>query len=129
MKPINITSYYINSANTIIGKGAELGETVGFACKEAEAALVLGKISKVSKTIGIIGVGINIGCTAWQMYYDYIPVHEGIVRIGMTGVEFGLPFVPYVGPILSIGLTACDIAGCFDNNLYNTDKWWKENRP
>ena len=53
------------------------------------------------------------------MYYGEMPKHEGVVRMGMTGVEFGLAYVPYVGPLLSIGLTAYDIGGGFDDNLYS----------
>ena len=63
------------------------------------------------------------------MYYGEMPKHEGVVRMGMTGVEFGLAYVPYVGPLLSIGLTAYDIGGGFDDNLYKTENWWKEKQP
>jgi hypothetical protein len=31
----------------------------------------------------------------------------------------------YFNDVLSIGLTVYDIGGGFDNNLYNTEKWWK----
>lgn len=43
----------------------------------------------------------------------------------MGGVELGVAQIPIVGPALSIGLTVYDIGGGFDNNLYNTKKWWK----
>ena len=41
------------------------------------------------------------------------------------GSEFAISGIPHVGPILSIGLTAFDIGGGFDNNLYKTENWWK----
>ncbi len=126
---INVTCFYFNSSNTIIGQSAELASSLFMGSKEVEAAALLGKISKGSKLLGIVGVGINLGCTTYQMYFGEIPKHEGFVRMGMTGVEFGLAFIPYVGPLLSIGLTAYDIGGGFDDNLYNTENWWKEKQP
>jgi len=64
-----------------------------------------------------------------QFQQGLISEHEGIVRASMSGIEYGLLFIPYAGPILSIGLTAFDIGGGFDNNLYKTDNWWKGNKP
>ena len=126
LSKVNVTCFYINSGNTVINNGAELASVLSAGSKEAS---VFEKIATHSKILGIIGVGINIGCTSCQMYYGEMPKHEGVVRIGMTGVEFGLTFVPYVGPLLSIGLTAYDIGGGFDDNLYKTENWWKEKQP
>ncbi len=126
LSPVNVSCFYINSGNTIIGKSAEWASIISAGSKEAS---VFEKIVTHSKYLGIIGVGINIGCTTYQMYFGEMPKHEGVVRMGMTGVEFGLTFVPYVGPLLSIGLTAYDIGGGFDDNLYKTENWWKEKQP
>ena len=126
LSPVNVSCFYINSGNTIIGKAAEWTSAISAGSKEAS---VFEKIATHSTILGIVGVGINIGCTTYQIYYGEIPKHEGLVRMGMTGVEFGLSFVPYVGPLLSIGLTAYDIGGGFDDNLYKTENWWKEKQP
>ena len=126
LTPVNVSCFYLNSGNTLIGKGAEWASVISAGSKEVS---VFEKIATHSKYLGIIGVGINIGFTTYQMYYGEMPKHEGVVRMGMTGVEFGLAYVPYVGPLLSIGLTAYDIGGGFDDNLYKTENWWKEKQP
>ena len=120
------TNYYISSESTLIGKGAELADIMADGSKEA--GLLLGKIARGAKCVGIVGVGINLGCIYLQIDNNSISNKEGSVRMAMTGAEFGLTFIPYVGPILSIGLTAYDLGGGFDNNLYNTEKWWPDNK-
>lgn len=122
-------SNYINNGSAIVNNGAEFGKLVYKTSKGVKTAAVFSNIAKITKFAGIAGVGLNVGCTALQMYNDYIPWQEGMIRLGITGVEFGLNFVPYVGPLLSITLTAYDVSGGFDNNLYNTEKWWKGDRP
>ena len=119
---------YINSGSTLVGKGAEWAKlTVDGTkvSKEVEAAVLLGRISKGSKVLGAVGLTINFGSTYVQIKNGYISWQEGVVRFGMSVAELGLAKIPYVGPILSIGVTAYDIGGGFDNNLYNTDNWWK----
>jgi hypothetical protein len=125
LSPVNVSCFYINSGNTIIGKSAEWAKTVFTGTKEAEAATLLGKVATGSKFLGIVGLTINFGCTYVQIDNGFISWKEGVVRIGMSVAELGLTQIPGVGPILSIGVTAYDIGGGFDNNLYNTDKWWK----
>ena len=119
---------YFNSGSTLIGKGAEwakLSINGTKVSKEAETAVLLGKISKGSKILGAVGLAINLGCTYVQVNNGYISWQEGVVRFGMSAAELGLAQIPYVGPILSIGVTAFDIGGGFDDNLYNTENWWK----
>ena len=36
--------------------------------------------------------------------------------------EFLIAFIPYVGPVLSIAITAYDLGGGFDDNLYSIGK-------
>ena len=125
IKATNEANSYITSTNTIINKGAVFTKEALNVSKETEAAIVLGKVSKLSKVLGSVGLVVNYGCTIVQVQQNIMPWQEGVVRVGMSTVEFAISGVPYVGPILSIGLTAFDISGGFDDNLYKTENWWR----
>lgn len=76
-------------------------------------------ISKVSTAIGIFGLASDITYNIHQARTGVISQEEAGIRVFVSAVEFGVTFIPYVGPFLSVALTAYDISGGFDNNLYS----------
>ena len=46
----------------------------------------------------------------------------GIIRSTVSLGEFLIAFIPYVGPVISIAITAYDLGGGFDDNLYSIGK-------
>ena len=76
-------------------------------------------ISKVSTAIGIFGLASDITYNIHQARTGVISQEEAGIRVFVSAVEFWVTFIPYVGPFLSVALTAYDISGGFDNNLYS----------
>ena len=77
------------------------------------------KISKVSTVIGVFGLASNITYNIHQARTGMMSWEEAGIRTLVSCVELGVTFIPYVGPLLSVTLTAYDIGGGFDNNLYS----------
>ena len=106
----------VTSSESVIG-------TVGGAAGLASTVKndLLDCISKGSKVFGLLGVAAN----GTMNYMDYkngeISRYSFRMRTCMSLVEFGVGCIPVFGPALSIVITAIDVEGGFDNNIYNPD--------
>jgi hypothetical protein len=64
---------------------------------------------------GSLGGGV-VASYGFENSYGYYVTH-------LTNfAEFAVAFIPYVGPVLSVTITAYDLGGGFDNNLYSIGK-------
>ena len=80
------------------------------------------KISTFGSVIGGVAVMVNARNNYNLVKAGQMSAQEGMIRSAVSLVEFGVTFIPYIGPILSIAITAYDINGGFDNNLYSIGK-------
>ena len=80
------------------------------------------KISGAGTAIGIAGVVANAVYNYNQVQNGIMSSQEAWIRSGVSFAEFAVAFIPYVGPVLSVTITAYDLGGGFDNNLYSIGK-------
>ena len=82
------------------------------------------KISKWSNKLGRWGVRVNAIHNYNEARKGNISYTSATVRTTMSAVEAVLEKIPYAGPIISISVTAYDIGGGFENNIYNVSDDW-----
>lgn len=80
------------------------------------------RISGAGSVIGIAGVVANAVYNYNQVQNGIMSSQEAWIRSGVSFAEFAIAFIPYVGPVLSVTITAYDLGGGFDNNLYSVGK-------
>ena len=80
------------------------------------------KISGAGTVIGIAGVVANAVYNYNQVQNGIMSSQEAWIRSGVSLAEFAIAFIPCVGPVLSVTITAYDLGGGFDNNLYSIGK-------
>ena len=108
---------YTNGFATLIGGAAGTVSTDG--------TDFFGKMSRGTRIIGGVGVLIELIDNLNKYSNGEISAYSFTARTINSGGEFALSFIPYgIGPTLSITVTAIDIAGGFDNNIYN-EEWMK----
>lgn len=75
------------------------------------------------QAIGILGIAINEADNWGKYKAKEISLYSFFARSVNLGGEYALSFIPYgIGPTLSITVTAIDIGGGFENNIYN-EEW------
>ena len=107
---------YTNGVATLVGGAAGI---------VSDGKDIFGKIVRKAKLLG----GVCIFIEGTENYYKYkhddLSLYSAIARTVNSAGEYALSFIPYgIGPVLSITVTAIDIGGGFDNNIYN-EKWVK----
>lgn len=114
--------YVVGGAATMIGGAAKQTNIAFNVVNEVKPLSPITKIANAGTVVGIAGLAYNVGYNLYLSDAGMMSKTEAWTRIGVSVVEFGLTFVPYVGPILSIALIAYDLGGGFDDNLYSIGK-------
>ena len=107
---------YTNGVTTLIGgaarpfgKESSFFKNLGISCQ----------------AIGVLGIAINEADNWGKYKAKEISLYSFFARSVNLGGEYALSFIPYgIGPTLSIAVTAIDIGGGFENNIYN-EEWVK----
>jgi hypothetical protein len=83
---------------------------------DAQGAKLVGTIGTVGTSVGWVGEGLSIGISVYNFYNNPTAGNWGrfVVSVGIAGTNF----IPYVGPIVTFGLSAVDASGGF-NGFYN----------
>ena len=108
------------SALNLIGAAAEAANAgnVAKTATDLQVEKILGKVGKIGKGLGWTGTAVTI-VNAIQN-----PTPGNIGRVVMNGGITLVGMVPYIGPIVSLGLSAYEIEGGFDNFYKWLDEWW-----
>lgn len=118
---INVGGYAGGTA-TLVGGAAKQTNIAFNVVNEVRPLSPITKIANAGAIIGGVGFILNATNNFLQAETGVYSTQEAWIRTGVSAVEFGLAFVLYVGPILSIILVAYDLGGGFDNNLYSIGK-------
>lgn len=114
--------YVVGGAATMIGGAAKQTNIAFNVVNEVRPFSPITKIANAGTVVGIAGLAYNVGYNLYLSDAGMMSKTEAWTRIGVSVIEFGLTFVPYVGPFLSIALIAYDLGGGFDDNLYSIGK-------
>ena len=104
---------------TMVEKAAELTDfTLGI--KEMDP------IIKYSKLAGRLCVGVDFTNNMIKAAKGETPLSVAITKSAMSIVEYASFEIPFIGPVIGVGLIYLDVTGKFDSTLYN-NSWLKEN--
>lgn len=105
----------ISSTSSIVVDGIKYAEDVK---KVSQLSKTWKPTATVLRSVSWVGPAISFGVNVYLMRSGEMSKGELAARTVIGGIEFGISFIPIVGPMLSTGLTAYDVGGGFDN-LYN----------
>ena len=99
----------------LIGAAAEAGNAghVAKTAADLQVEKILGKVGKVGKGLGWAGVGLSVGINLVNLFNDFTP--GNMAKLLMSGAIAATGLIPYAGPIISLGLTAYELDGGFDD--------------
>ena len=103
------------SALNLIGAAAEAANAGNVAKTAADLQVekILGKVGKIGKGLGWAGVGLSVGINLVNLFNDFTP--GNMAKLLMSGAIAATGLIPYAGPIISLGLTAYELDGGFDD--------------
>ena len=105
---------YTNGVATLVSGAAEM---------VSDGKDIFGKIASKARIIGVAGILLEFESNYEKYKKGEITPYSLTARTINSGGELGLTAIPYgIGPTISIIVTAIDIGGGFDNNIYN-EEW------
>ena len=74
---------------------------------------MLTKVGKIGKGLGWAGVGLSVGINIVDLRNNFTPGNMAKLLMSCAIAATGL--IPYAGPIISLGLSAYELGGGFDD--------------
>ena len=109
----------------IIVHSTMISSTSSVALDGIKYANGVNKVSQLSKTLkptATVLRSVSWAAPVINVYSNYLIYQQGgmtkgefFARFGVSAVEFGLSYIPVVGTMLSIGLSAYDVGGGLDS--------------
>lgn len=109
----------VGTANTIVQVGADRAANE-YSKEIFKSSAEKGVQSKnIAKVATKVGVGVSLGYAGYTLYTTESKTNSDYARAAGAVIITASGFIPYVGPIFSIGLGLLDANGYFDN-FYNS---------